>query len=166
MASIKTITIDGFYSTEESNTLINSVYDLGYSEFDFGKEIENFNLVPENANSLFSSALNMNLGVNEETSGVFRIPKSFIHFEGFSSSDDWIFVVALQESTFNIFEHKSGIKDATQGHLLNYFNLFEWDLTVNYVLKPGQGILFRPWLFHSFDSGLIQLFRIVEHKVH
>jgi hypothetical protein len=40
--------------------------------------------------------------------------------------------------------------------------LFEWDLKTNYLLDPGQGILFRPWLFHSFDTGLIQMFRLRE----
>jgi hypothetical protein len=75
---------------------------------------------------------------------------------------DWIFVVALQESTFNVFEHQSGATTALNGYKYNYRNLFEWDLQINYVLKPGQGVLFRPWLFHSFDSGVIQVFRLKE----
>ena len=66
------------------------------------------------------------------------------------------------KSIFNIFEHKSGSANALQGHKHNYNNLFEWDLTINYEIKPGQGVMFRPWLFHSFDTGLIQTFRITE----
>jgi hypothetical protein len=104
----------------------------------------------------------MDVTVIDERSGVFRKPKQFVHFEGFDSFNEWIFVVALQQSTFNIFEHQSGATSAIDGYKFNYMNLFEWDLTVNYVLKPGQGILFRPWLFHSFDNGLIQSFRLNE----
>lgn len=164
MIFIKTMTIDGFYTQEDAFRLTSAVYNLTYSEHDFGKQIENFNLVPENANKLFSDAFRMNLSVDEDNSGVFRIPTQFTHFESFDSPNDWLFVSALQESTFNIFEHKSGAKSALDGYQFNYRNLFEWDLTVNYILKPGQGILFRPWLFHSFDSGLIQLFRLKENE--
>ena len=162
MTFIKTLTIDGFYTDEQAKHICSSVYYLQYSDNDFGKQIENFNLVPPSANELFSSTLNMNLEVNEDSSGIFRIPKMFTHFEEFSNTNEWVFVVALQESTFNIFEHKTGVKNALEEYKFNYRNLFEWDLTVNYILKPGQGILFRPWLFHSFDSGLIQMFRLNE----
>ena len=165
MSNIKTLTIDDFYSKDQARQLTQAVYYLGYSEHDFGREIENFNLVPPDADELFTHALNMKMTVDPERSGVFRLPKTFIHFEDFNSLQDWMFVVALQESTFNLFEHKSGAVDARQGHNFRYRNLFEWDLTVNYILKPGQGILFRPWLFHSFDSGLIQLFRMVENSI-
>lgn len=164
MPLIKTMTIDGFYTKEHADQITAATYYLKYNETDFGKQIDNFNLVPEDANSLFSSAFNLNLSVIEEDSGVFRIPQRFIHFEGFDGPDEWLFVTALQESTFNIFEHKSGATSALDGYKFSYQNLFDWDLTVNYVLKPGQGVLFRPWLFHSFDTGLIQLFRLKEHE--
>ena len=71
-------------------------------------------------------------------------------------------MVALQPSTLNIFEHKSGATSALQEYKFNYRNLFEWDLQINYLLKPGQGVFFRPWLFHSFDTGLVQIFRMNE----
>ena len=62
---------------------------------EFGKEIENFNMVPEDANVLFSNVLNKDMEVVEETSGVFRLPELFIHFESFESSNEWMFVVAI-----------------------------------------------------------------------
>jgi hypothetical protein len=102
--------------------------------------------------------------VNEEQSGIFRFPEIFIHFEGFDATNEWVFAVALQQSTFNVFEHKDGAVNALQSHEFNYRNLFEWDLKVNHVLDPGQGVLFRPWLFHSFNSGLIQTFRLKEKE--
>jgi hypothetical protein len=162
MIFIKTMTIDGFLSHDEARNLSAAVFDLNYTDYDFGKEIENFNLVAPDSSELFSKAFKMNLIVDEDRSGIFRFPKQFIHFESFDAVNEWMFVAALQESIFNVFEHKTGAASAIDGYKFNYRNLFEWDLMVSYILKPGQGILFRPWLFHSFDSGLIQVFRLRE----
>ena len=151
MSMIKTMTIDGFYSKEEAQRLSLIVNSLSFVQSEFGKEIENFNLTPENPNQLFSSVLNKNVELIEEQSGVFRRPDLFIHFESFESPKEWMFVVALENSTFNIFEHQSGAKNALDGYNFKYRNLFEWDLTVNYLLEPGQGVFFRPWLFHTLS---------------
>jgi hypothetical protein len=162
MAEIKTISVEDFYTKEGAQNIATAIFNLKYSNYEFGKQIDNFNLIPQNANELFSNVLNKKVSVIEESSGIFRIPKHFIHFEGFNSSNEWLFVIALQPSTFNIFEHKSGAISALDKYDHNYRNLFEWNLTVNYLLNPGQCIFFRPWLFHSFDAGLIQLFRLEE----
>lgn len=159
---VKIITVDGFFSNEEAIRLSNITYNLQYVKKDFGEEIENFNMVPEDANEMFSNILNTKIEVNEDKSGIFRIPERFIHFEEFSDTNEWIFAVALQDSTFDVFEHQSGIKSALGGYKYNYRNLFEWNHKINYQLAPGQGVLFRPWLFHSFDCGLIQIFRLTE----
>jgi hypothetical protein len=162
MSLIKTITVDDFYTADQANNIANTVLSLKYTETEFGQEIDNFNMIPADADDLFSGVVGKSMQVIEENSGVFRIPKLFIHFEGFDSVKDWIFVVALQDTTFNLFEHHSGSTSALSGYQFNYQNLFEWDLTVNYQLQPGQGIFFRPWLFHSFSNGLIQTFRLRE----
>jgi hypothetical protein len=162
MSMIKTMTIDGFYSKEEAQRLSLIVDSLPFVQSEFGKEIENFNLTPENPNQLFSDVLNKSVELIEEQSGIFRRPDLFIHFESFESSKEWLFVVALENSTFNIFEHQSGAKNALEEYNFKYRNMFEWDLTVNYLLEPGQGVFFRPWLFHTFDCGLIQTFRLRE----
>lgn len=159
---VKLISVDGFFSQEEAIRLSYITDMLQYEKKDIGREIPNFNMVPENANEMFSTILDTPIEVDEDRSGVFRFPELFIHFEEFDSTNEWVFAVALQESTFNVFEHKSGAKSALDEYKLGYQNLFEWDLQINYVLKPGQGILFRPWLFHSFDTGLIQVFRLKE----
>lgn len=162
MSALKTITVDGFYSKEEAIRLMNIVWDLKFVETDWGKIIENFNLVPANADELFSKVLKFPVHVVDEQSGVFTFPVRFIHFEDFEKPTDWCFAVSLQASTFNLFHHKSGARTALEEYKFSYRNLFEWDLTVNYLLEPGQGIFYRPWLFHSFDSGLIQKFRVIE----
>lgn len=164
MSILKTITIDGFYTPQEANKIENVVFSLQYQLTEFGEEILNFNMVPENADDLFSQVLKIPVTVNEDQSGIFRLPNrgNMIHFESFDNLRSWLFVVALQQSTFNVYEHQSGATTALDGYKFNYMNLFEWDLMVNYILKPGQGVFFRPWLFHSFDSGLIQTFRLEE----
>jgi hypothetical protein len=159
---VKLISVDGFFSEEEAKRLSYITDNLQYEKKEIGREIPNFNMVPDDANAMFSNILDTNMEVDEERSGVFRYPDLFIHFEEFDGIDEWVFVVALQESTFNVFEHKSGAKSALDKYKLGYQNLFEWDLQINYVLKPGQGVLFRPWIFHSFNTGLIQVFRLKE----
>ena len=162
MAFIKTMTIDGFYTKEEAINLSYVVKNLQYTKTDFGHEIDGFNAVAPDSSDLFSDVLGKKVSIDLDRSGVFREPELFIHFEDFQELNEWLFVVALERSTFNTFEHKSGAKTALDGYQFRYRNLFEWDLTVNYLLEPGQGIFFRPWLFHSFDQGLIQIFRLKE----
>jgi hypothetical protein len=162
---IKTMTIDEFYTQDQAKALFNTVYDLPYVDKEFGQEIDNFNMVPDDADEIFSTVMRKSMSVDLKSSGIFRISTAaMIHFESFETTDDWIFAVALQDSTINIFEHKSGAKSALDGYQFNYRNLFEWDLTVSYLLQPGQGIFIRPWMFHAFDSGLIQIFRLRENN--
>ena len=161
---VKLISVDGFFTEEDARRLSYVTDSLQYEKKDIGREIPNFNMIPENANEMFSTILDTSIEVDEDRSGVFRFPELFIHFEEFDSTNEWVFAVALQPSTFNVFEHKSGATSALDKYQLGYQNLFEWDLTINYLLKPGQGVLFRPWLFHSFDTGLIQIFRLKENK--
>lgn len=159
---VKIISVDGFHTKEQAQELCKVTYYLNYIDKEFGKEIENFNLLPPNANEMFSQILGSKFIV-DENSGLFRKPEGFIHFESFESTDEWIFVVALQNSIFNVYEHMSGVENATKGYKFNYMNLFEWEHRINYNLKPGDGVLFRPWLFHSFDTGQIQVFRLKEY---
>jgi hypothetical protein len=165
MAFLKTITIDDFYTQEEGMMLSKVILPLlQFTENDFGQDLQNFNMIPPDADEMFSSVLNKKIVVDKEKSGVFRIPNKsgFIHFEEFESVGDWLFVVAIDLTTFNVFEHKSGAKNATEGYEFAYRNLFDWDLKINHILEPGQGVFFRPWLFHSFTSGLIQIFKLKE----
>lgn len=159
---VKIITVDGYFSQEEALRLTEMTENLNYEETEFGMEISNFNMISWNSDNIFSTVLGKKLEILEEQSGIFRKPECFIHFEGFDELNEWIFAVSLRPSTFNVFEHKSGCETALDGYQHNYRNLFEWDLTINYLLKPGQGVFFRPWLFHSFDNGLIQIFRLKE----
>jgi len=43
-------------------------------------------------------------------------------------------------------------------------NLFEWDVCVNIRLEQNQGVIFRPWLFHSVEDGIVQYYRLIGKK--
>jgi hypothetical protein len=163
---VKIITVDGFLSQEDGIRLSNITRGLQYVQKEFGQEIDQFNMVPEGANEMFSNILNTKIEVDEDLSGVFRKPELFIHFEGFDTLNEWVFVCALDQTMFNIYEHETGAKSALEGVNFNYRNLMEWgtNTKVSYELKPGEGVLFRPWLFHSFDGGLVQIFRLREKE--
>lgn len=159
---VKIIAVDDFFNKEQATDLCQKTYYLQYVQKEFGEEIDQFNWVPADANRMFSEVLGTNMVVDEERSGIFRRSGGFIHFEYFESVDQWVFAVALQTTTFNVYEHTSGVQNALREHRFNYRNLFEWNHRVNYELEPGHGILFRPWLFHSFSNGLTQVFRLTE----
>lgn len=159
---VKLIVVDDFFSYEDATNISNVTYNLCYQPVEFGEEILNFNMISDNIDDLFSKILNTNIVVDKNQSGIFRKPSNLIHFESFDNLNEWIFAAAIQPSTLNIFEHESGIEHALKEYKFNYKNLFEWKLQLNLLLSPGQGALFRPWLFHSFGSGLIQIFRLKE----
>lgn len=160
---IKLITVDGFFDQAEATRLCSVAKSLSFAEREFGYEIEHFNMVPENADELFSGVFGTRMVVDEERSGVFRMPKHFIHFEGFDVVNEWIFACALERSFLTVYEHlETGAKSALDRHDLNYRDMLQWDYQAQHQLSPGQGVLFRPWLFHSMDCGLVQLFRLRE----
>src|SRR5574343_1910655 len=159
---VKILTVDGFFTQQDATNLANITRNLQFVKVDFGEQIEDFNLVSDETGQLFTSIIDANLIIDQENSGIIRRQEFLIHVEDFSNTNEWIFAVALEQSTFNVYEHQSGAVTSLDGYHFNYRNLFEWDLQINYILKPGQGILFRPWVFHSFDNGLIQMFRLIE----
>ena len=159
---VKIIVVDDFFKHKDAENLSRVAASLQYTQHEFGEQVDNFNMVPEDANKMFSDVLNTKIEVDEDASGVFRKPVTWIHFEGFDNLNEWLFFCALSETTLNIFEHQSGARTALEEYKFDYRNFFEWDLRTDFVLKPGQGILFRPWLFHSFNGGLIQMFKLRE----
>jgi hypothetical protein len=159
---VKIISVDEFITREDSTNIGNVISTLNFVDKEFGKEIPDFNMVPEDIEERFKIVLGTDVTVNEKKSGIFRHPSPFIHFESFEKLNEWIFVVALDRTLLNIYENLNGSKTALEEYKLNYRNLHDWDLIVSYDFKPGQGVLFRPWLFHSFSGGLIQIFRLEE----
>lgn len=160
MAFIKTLTIDDFYTAEGAYNLSLVARSLQFVQKSLGREIENFNHVPDDLSDIISRTIARKVEVDLDRSGVFRFPDVFVHFEDFETTKDWMLVVALDQTYFNIYEHKDGARNALEEYQFPYMDLFQWNVKVNYELEPGQAVFFRPWLFHSFTGNLIQIFRL------
>lgn len=170
-AAIKLIHADGFFPPGEAEACCSVVSTLQFTEKDYGGEIENFSIVLPGIDPIFSKMLGEEVIVDRTCSGIFRKPIRTIHFESFDTLDEWCFVIALERTTFNIYNHVKDIRynevanvdarSALDGWKFNYQNLFEWDVTTNVLLEPNQGVFFRPWMFHSLENGVIQYYRLL-----
>ena len=116
MAFIKTLTIDDFYTPDGAHNLSLVARGLPFIQKDLGREIENFNHVPDDISDIISTVIARKVEVDMDRSGVFRFPDVFVHFEDFESTKDWILVVALDHTYFNIYEHKDGARNALEGY--------------------------------------------------
>ena len=158
---IKLLQADNFFNIDDIGTLRNVANSLPFIEKEYGEEIDQFNMVIPDLDPIFSKLLAEEVIVDEDKSGIFRRTNFGIHFESFESLSDWIFIVALEPSTFNLYHHLSGADSALDGYNFNYQNFLEWDCYTNILLKPNQGVIFKPWLFHSLnDQGLVQVYRL------
>lgn len=166
---IKLLQADEFFNPEALEMLLGVGNGLQYVKKEYGEEVDQFNLVPPDLDPIFSRLLGEPVTVIDELSGVFRKPVLNIHFESFETPNDWVFIVALERTTFNIYNHiedygKINARSALDGYKWNYQNMFEWDVHTNIVLEPNQGVIFRPWLFHSAVGGLTQVYRLTRKQ--
>lgn len=165
---IKLLQADNFFRLEDIEKLFFAVKNLPFVEKEHGFEIDQFNLVIPGLDPIFSKLLAEEVIVDEENSGIFRKPNLRIHFESFSSLQDWLFIIALESTTFNLYYHLSngiGSKpdawSALDNYQFNYNNIIEWDCYTNILLEPNQGIIFRPWLFHSLThERIVQIYKL------
>jgi hypothetical protein len=157
---VKVLQTDDYFHPEQLNSLRNVISHQRFSDTDLGQEILNFNLVQPGVEDVLSDVVGERLFVDESQSGIFRKPDITIHFEGFDHPNEWCFAVALERSTFNIYYHLSGARNALEGYKFNYRNFLEWDYHTNILLEPNQGIFFRPWIFHSFSGGIMHHYRL------
>lgn len=170
---VKLIHADDFFPGEEATALKNMVEGLQFSETRHGLEVENFNLIFPDSEQIFHKVLGERVTVDTKRSGVIRRPNhNLIHYEEFDSSEEWCFMVALENTVVNFWYHidpkeemgELGTTDshhAMEGHEYNYRNLFEWKIHTNILLETNQCLFFRPWVFHSLESGLIQYYRLL-----
>lgn len=166
---IKLLHADNFFEQESINRLVAIASNLPFVQKEYGEEIDQFNMVPPDLDPVFSRLLGEPVTVVDELSGVFRKPILNIHFESFSTPNDWCFIIALEKTTFNIYNHIAdygvvNARSALDGYKWNYRNMFEWDVHTNIQLEPNQGVIFRPWLFHSAVGGLTQFYRLTRKE--
>lgn len=168
MSVAKLIHADNFFIPEEAERLSIIGKNLKYVEKEYGLEVENFNLTFPGLDDTFSKLVNEDVIVDDERSGIFRKPTNCqIHFEGFDTLNEWCFIIALEKTTFNLYNHLESYgvinaRSALDGYKWNYKNMFEWDYYANILLERNQGVIFRPWLFHSLEDGLVQYYRLVK----
>lgn len=170
---VKLIHADGFFPNNDAENLKNLASNLEFVEKPYGHEVADFNLIFPDSEQIFHKVLGERVTVDPARSGVLRKPNNnAIHFEQYDSTEEWCFVVALEQTTINFWYHldpkemmgELGIPDARnalEGVDYNYNNLFEWKIHTNIVLDQNQCLFFRPWVFHSLESGLIQYYRLL-----
>lgn len=170
---VKLIHADGFFPGNEAVSLRSVVQSLKFRPTNHGEEVPNFNLIFPDSEQIFYKVLGERVLVDTQRSGVIRRPHhNLIHFEEFNSSEEWCFMVALENTVVNFWYHidstdkpgewgKVDAKTALDGFEFNYKNLFEWKIHTNILLETNQCLFFRPWVFHSLEEGLIQYYRLL-----
>jgi len=169
---VKLIHADNFFPADDAHKLYMITKNLQFVEKQYGLEVDNFNLVTPNIDPVFSEVIGEEIVVDHDRSGIFRRPMNcIIHFEEFDDLSEWCFIVALEPTTFNLYNHlengplsKVNARSALDGYKFNYRNMMEWDVCVNIRLEANQGVIFRPWLFHSIEDGLVQYYRLLGKK--
>lgn len=128
----------------------------------YGYEIPRFNMTDPEMDMLMGSMLGDYMKVVDEESGTFRLPfDNVIHFEFFDSLHEWRLAVALDDNTFKTYRHSSGAKDARMGYEFNYNNPEEWILETTINIPAGDAIIYRPWIFHSFEARYIHCYKML-----
>lgn len=171
---VKVLLADNFFPPGDAEIYAQVADNLNFIDTEYGQEIPNFNMIFPDSNKILSKVIGEEIEIIEEKSGIFRKPlQCTVRFESFWSLDEWCFIVALEPTTFNLYYHiKDGCGDfgtcdarsALDGTNFNYKNLFEWNIDVNIILQPNQGVFFRPWMFHSLEKGLVQYYRMKAKK--
>jgi hypothetical protein len=157
------IFIENFYSN--ANQIYDIVSKLDYKQETFGLEIKDFYLVPQGIDNGFSQIVNKNISLGKK-SGCFRKPYEFIHFENFEPKSYFLAIVALTDTKFYTYRHKE--KSYSQVIQLqenleefiskNCNNKSAWDITCQVNMSPGDMVLVKPWLWHSIDPGIVNVF--------
>jgi len=172
---VKLIHADNFFPKGDAEVYCRAANSLRFQPTPYGLEIPNFNMILKGVEPILSRVLGERIQVEPESSGVFRRPlNNIIHFEKFSSADEWCFIVALEKTVVNLWHHISNSElgdmstanssNVFEGCEFNYLNPFEWKIHTNIALEPNQGIFIRPWVFHSLEDGMVQYYRLIADK--
>jgi len=170
---VKLIHADNFFPNNEANNLKEMAENIGFVETARGLEVNNFNLIFPDIEQILYLVLGERVAVDLKNSGIIRKPiNNLIHFETFKSSEEWVFIVALEPTTINFWYHidpngylgdiaAPNSKDVFEGYDFDYKNLFEWKIHTNILLDTNQCLFFRPWIFHSLEDGCIQYYKLL-----
>jgi hypothetical protein len=151
------ILCDNFFPEQDIENLrefLNGNIDDLFHQSTYGLETKSKYPV-RNIDQIISKTISVPVTIIENQSSYFRkTDRCLIHYEMFNSPNEWCFFVAMEETTFNLHKHKCGADSALQKNNFDYKYTPDWDYYLNVLMKPNQGIFFRPWLFHSMEDGL------------
>lgn len=158
------IHVENFY--QNAKEIHDIVSKLQYKRETFGHEIKDFYLVPEGIDAAFSELVGKKIKL-ASTSGLFRKPIPFIHFENFTEKSFYVGIVALEDTNFRTYRHKDlnaydvfKITDDVEKWIKeNCFDEQKWQLISDITLMAGNLILTKPWNWHSLsDNKLVNVF--------
>lgn len=153
-----------FFTPEVANNFSSVAKGLleKHQPMEYGLEIPQFNMTYPEMEMLMGAMLGDYMKVVEEKSGTFRIPyDNLVHFEFFDSLHEWRLAVSLEDNMFRTYRHVSGARDARIGYEFDYHNPDEWKVETQINLAAGDAILYRPWVFHSFEAKHIHCYTIL-----
>jgi hypothetical protein len=159
------ILCSSFYNDIESLSKI--VSELQFIENVYGKEIEDFNYIPDQLEEMISSVLEGDIEIQPDT-GTFRKPNSTVHFDNFYEHALWTCIVALEDTVLNVHQHKDGYqsyfdipKDDPDFFLHNCMTQEKWDTIASINIKKNDYVFIRPWLWKSLqEDKIVQMFLI------
>lgn len=143
--------------------------DVSWVDKKFGKEMENFNLIFKDIDIVLGKMTGDFLEVDKPSSGILRKTlHEVIHFEDFDDLNDWRFVVAMDPNEFKTYIHKDGYKSfveylkdqSEEKPILEYMNKEHWEEETIIKMKPNDVLFYRPWVFHSFQDGIIHYYKL------
>lgn len=144
---------------EEFRGLLDGVH---WNPAKFGLEMPQFQLIFKDIELVFGEMLGEYVKVDESASGSFRKSYPGIHFEDFKSTNEWIFVVALEPNEFTTYTHIEGYKTALEApDSISFEDESNWEIESKVKLSINDCIFFRPWLFHSFSAGIIHYYKLL-----
>lgn len=143
------------------------VEDVSWVDKKFGKEMEHFNLIFPDIDLVLGKMVGDLVEVDRKNSGILRRTlHEVIHFEDFDTLDDWRFVVALDENEFKTYIHKDGYKslldfiEAEEKTNIDFADKEQWEEETIIRMKPNDVLFFRPWIFHSFQEGILHYYKL------
>lgn len=136
-----------------------------YKPMEYGYQLPNFNMTHPEMDLILGAMLGDMVRIIDKESGTFRVPyNDLVHFEYFDSLDEWRLAVALEDNIFQTYRHISGVKDARYGYQFDYQNRKEW-IAESYINLPaGDAVIYRPWVFHSFEGKHIHCYKVLVNQ--
>lgn len=145
------------------------VEDVHWVDTKFGKQMAHWNMIFKDIDLVLGKMVGDLVEIDRPNSGTLWRPlHEIIHFEDFENLDDWRFVVAMDTNEFKTYVHKSGWKSFLdfvndpdpEKAMPNYTDPDEWHLETFVRLNPNDVLFYRPWIWHSFQSGVLHYYKL------